>query len=56
VSSCYHIVTIKDSIAVITLEKKLCSEWSNLPDLPLTDLLMPKSEHSKLMLLIVDCK
>jgi len=48
VSSCYFIVTTKDSTAVITLRKKLCNDWS---DLLLSDFLVPKSEHSKLMIL-----
>ena len=42
------IVTVNDSVAVITLIKKLPVYWNNLDSNAITALLMPASEHSKL--------
>jgi len=42
------IVTVNDSVAVITLIKKLPVNWNNLDSNAITTLLMPANERSKL--------
>ena len=44
----FTIVTINESIAVITLTKKSSIYWNNLDSNPITKLLIPASEHGKL--------
>ena len=48
VFSSFIIVTTNESIAVITLTKKSSIHWNNLDSNPVTKLMIPAGEHSKL--------